>query len=228
MTCMHPYLMWNIGYPLGWSIVIGCLCLLTKALFALPMYWLIRMLAFHSNVSAVPISGCLRRLLLLLFIKLDSAPKCGVAWFIMKVLTDHSSSVLSWELLSHWLCASCQHHHDCQSVINLPQAETILFKQCYHQSSWKLSSRPDMHLIACRTKAHRCKLNVLLHGFLSACQIRSWKEMRWHHQCCSSPMFMRWSALLRFRIDGPTVSLGGVHLSMFIQMHSPDNICQES
>jgi flavorubredoxin len=28
--------------------------------------------------------------------------------------------------------------------------------------------------------------------------------------------------------DGPTVSLGGVHLSMFIQMHSPDNICQES
>jgi hypothetical protein len=88
------------------------------------------------------------------------------------------------------------------------------------------SSRHASHSL--QWKTHRCMLNVLLHGFLSACQIRSWKEMRWHHQCCSSPMFMRWSALLRFRIDGPTVSLGGVHLSMFIQMHSPDNICQES
>jgi len=28
-------------------------------------------------------------------------------------------------------------------------------------------------------------LNVLLKGFLSACQIISWKEMHWHHQWCS-------------------------------------------
>ena len=95
MTCMHPYLMWNIGPPLWWSIVIGCLCLLTKAFFALPMYWLIRVLAFHSNVSAVPILGCPRWLLLSLFIKLDNAPKCGVAWFIIKKL---NKSFISWIL----------------------------------------------------------------------------------------------------------------------------------
>ena len=106
MTCMHPYLMWNIGPPLWWSIVIGCLYLLTKAFLALPMYWLIRLLAFHSNVSVVPISGCLRRLLLSLFIKLDNAPKCGVAGFIMK---DFISFGFFWELSSDWLCASCQH-----------------------------------------------------------------------------------------------------------------------
>jgi hypothetical protein len=85
------------------------------------------------------------------------------------------------------------------------------------------SSRHASHSL--QWKVLCCKLNVLLHGFLSVCQIRSWTEMRWHHQWCSSPIFMRWSAHLRFRIDGPTVSLGGVHLSMFIQMHSPDNIC---
>ena len=33
----------------------------------------------HSIVSAVPILGCLRQLLLALFIKLDPAPKCGAA-----------------------------------------------------------------------------------------------------------------------------------------------------
>jgi hypothetical protein len=67
---------------------------------------------------------------------------------------------------------------------------------CYHQSSWKLSSHLGIHLIACSTKAHGCMLNVLLNRFLSAFLIRLWKEMRWHHQWCSSPIFMRWSAHL--------------------------------
>jgi hypothetical protein len=38
----------------------GCLCLLIKAFFILLMYCLIRVLAFHSDVSAVFIVGCLR------------------------------------------------------------------------------------------------------------------------------------------------------------------------
>ena len=181
MTCMHPYLMWNVGYPLGWSIVIGCLCLLTKAFFALPMYWLIRMLAFHSNVSAVPISGCLRRLLLLLFIKLDSAPKCGVACSTY----ERFSPGFFWELSSDWLCAPRQHpswlsiSHELASSWNKYSSSI-----CYHQSSWKLSSHLGMHLIACSTKAHGCILNVLLNRFLSALLIRLWKEMSRPHQWC--------------------------------------------
>ena len=172
MICMHPYLIWNIGPPFWCSIVIRCLCLHSKAFFVLPMHWLIHVLAIHSVVSAVPILGCLRRLLLLLFIKLDSAPKCGVAWFIMKSLTDHSSSVLSGELFSHWLCTSCQHHHDCQSVTNLPQVETILFKYMLSPVFMEIiqSSRHASHSL--QWKTHRCMLNVLSHGFLLACQIR--------------------------------------------------------
>jgi len=146
MTCMHPYLMWNIGYPLGWSIVIGCLCLLTKAFFALPMYWLIRMLAFHSNVSVVPILGCLRRLLLLWFIKLDSAPKCGVAWFIMK-------DFLSWILLKiiFWLvvCIMPTTIKMVNQSWTCLQFETILFKYMLSPAFLELSGHPDMDLIPC-------------------------------------------------------------------------------
>jgi hypothetical protein len=110
------------------------------------MHWLIHVLAIPSVVSAVHILGCLRRLLLLLFIKLDSAPKCGVAWFIVK-------DFLSWILLRIilWLVVCIMP----TPIMIVNQSWTCLkLKQysssiCYHQSSWKSSSRPDMHLIAC-------------------------------------------------------------------------------
>jgi hypothetical protein len=74
------------------SIITGCLCLLFKAFFILSMYWFIRVLAFHSDVSAVSIVGCPWRLLLSLLLKLDHASKCGVARFIMKELNKSSIS----------------------------------------------------------------------------------------------------------------------------------------
>jgi hypothetical protein len=49
-----------------------------------------------------------------------------------------------------------------------PQLKQYSSSICYHQSSLKLSNHPDMHLIACSTKAHGCMLSVILHGFLSA------------------------------------------------------------
>jgi len=55
-----------------------------QSLLCSSVYWLIRVLAIHSVVSAVSILGYPRRLLLSLFIKLDNAPKYGIAWFIMK------------------------------------------------------------------------------------------------------------------------------------------------
>ena len=64
----------------------GAFFLLFKAFFILLMYWLIHVLAFHSDVSAVPIVGCPCRLLLLLLLKLDHASKCGVARFVIKEL----------------------------------------------------------------------------------------------------------------------------------------------
>jgi len=63
-------------------------------------------------------------------------------------------------------------HHDCQSVMNLPQAETILFKYMLSLVFMEIiqSSRHASHSL--QWKTHRCMLNVLSHGFLSACQIR--------------------------------------------------------
>jgi len=135
--------------PLWWFIILGCLCLHSKALFVLSMHWLIHVIAIHSAVSAVPILGCLRRLLLLLFIKLDSAPKCGVAWFIMK-------NFLSWILLRIilWLVVCIMP----TPIKMVNQSWTCLqLKQyfssiCYHQPSWKLPSHPDMDLITCRKR----------------------------------------------------------------------------
>jgi hypothetical protein len=72
------------------SIITGCLCLLFKAFFILSMYWFIRVLAFHSDVSAVSIVGCPWWLLLSLLLKLDHASKCGVARFIIEELNKSS------------------------------------------------------------------------------------------------------------------------------------------
>ena len=88
--------------PLWCTIVIGCPCLYPKAFFVLPMHWLIHVLAIHSAVNAVPILGCLWQLLLASFIKLDPAPMCGVARFILKKIC--SSSIFSQELSFDWLC----------------------------------------------------------------------------------------------------------------------------
>ena len=110
--------------PLWWSIVIGCLCLHSQAFFVLSMHWLIHVLAIHSVVSAVHILGCLRRLLLLLFIT--------------------------------WLC---------------PQVWCCLI----HREGFSLLDPSKNYPLAVK-KAHRCKLNVLLHGFLSFYRIRLWKK----------------------------------------------------
>jgi hypothetical protein len=146
MTCMHPYLMWNIGPPLWWSIVIGCLCLHSKALLVLSMHWLIHVLVIHSVVSAVPILGCLRRLLLLLFIKLDSVPKCGVAWFIMKdFLFWIVLRIILWSIVCI-MPSPIKIVNQSWTCLKLKQYSSSI---CCHQSSWKSSSRPDMPLIAC-------------------------------------------------------------------------------
>ena len=70
-------------------------CLLFEA-FLIFLCRLIRVLAIHSIVNAVPIMGCPRWLLLQLFTKHDCAPKCGVTWFIMNELNQ---SFIFWILL---------------------------------------------------------------------------------------------------------------------------------
>jgi hypothetical protein len=76
-------------------------------------------------------------------------------------------------------------HQDCQPVINLPQVEAILFKYMISPVFMEIiqSSRHASHSL--QWKTHRCMLNVLSHRFLSACQIKYWKEMSRHHQWCS-------------------------------------------
>ena len=96
MICNASYLFLRYRFPPFWCfIVMGWLCLHSKAFFVLSMHWLIHVLAIHSAVNAVPILGCPRWLLLSLFVKLDNAPKRSVAWFIMKKL---NKSFISWIL----------------------------------------------------------------------------------------------------------------------------------
>jgi len=52
-----------------------------------------RMSILQSNISVVPIIGYPRWLLLLLFIKPNYAPKCGISCFIMK---EFNKSFTSW------------------------------------------------------------------------------------------------------------------------------------
>jgi hypothetical protein len=52
-----------------------------------------RMSILQSNISVVPIIGCPQWLLLLLFIKPNHAPKCGIGCFIMK---KFNKSFTSW------------------------------------------------------------------------------------------------------------------------------------
>jgi hypothetical protein len=100
----------------------------------------------HSDVSAVPILGCPRRLLLLLFIKLDSAPKCGVAWFIMK-------DFLSWILLRIilWLvvCIMPTPIKIVNQSWTCLQLKHILFKYMWSSTFMELPRHLDMHLILC-------------------------------------------------------------------------------
>jgi hypothetical protein len=124
MTCMHPYLIWNIGPP---SLMFhrhrvplfafrSLLCSFDALVHSCASH--------HSIVNAVPILGYRRWLLLSLFIKLDYAPKCGVAWFIMK-------DFISWflpRIVFDWLCASCQHPSRWSINHELVSNWNILFK----------------------------------------------------------------------------------------------------
>jgi len=132
--------------PFWCSIIIGCLCFHSKAFSVLLICQLICMLASHLIVSAMPILGCQRRLLFLLFIKLDNASKCGVAWFIMK---EHKKSCISRILSRTVLCLAIHILPtpikrfyiinlilDCQSAMDLPLVETYPSSIYGHQLSW--------------------------------------------------------------------------------------------
>ena len=81
--------------------------------------------SLHSDVSAVSILGCSRRLLLSLFIKLDSAPQvwCCLIHNEGFSLLDSSKNYPLIDCVPH-----ANTHQDCQLVMNLPPVETILFK----------------------------------------------------------------------------------------------------
>jgi len=143
---MHASLpVWNISPPLWWFIVVGCLCLLSKAFLIFLIHWLIQvycMLILHSNVNVEPILGCPRWLLLSLFIKTNHTPKYGITCFIMK---EFNKSFTFWILLrtTLWLAmcilptiikkfSTVNLILDCQSIMMLPPIEPYSSKICYH------------------------------------------------------------------------------------------------
>jgi len=174
--------------------------------------------------------GYPRWLLFSLFIKHECALKCGVAWFIMDKL---NKSFISWilsRIVSSWLCASCQHpsrlsiSHEPASSWNIPFK--YMLSPVFLETI--LSSRHASHSL--QYKAHRCKLNVFLNGFLLSCRIRLRREMYWPHQWCLIYHLYSYSEV-RLWASKQMVSQSVLMvciLLMFIQMHSHDNICQES
>ena len=225
---MHPYPICNIGPPPLWcSIVIGCPCLYPKAFFVLPMHWLIHVLAIHSAVNALPIPGCLRQLLLASFIKFDPACKCGVADSSWRNGTNHSSPIFSQELSFDWLCVPTPIKIVNQSWSCL-QLKQYSSSTCYHQPSWKSSSRPDMHLITCSTKAHGCMLSVLLNRFTSTLLISLWKEMSRPHQwCCFYHPYSCGEVLIWLQNKlSHTVNLRGGCLSDIHSIQLRGNVCR--
>jgi len=101
MTCMHPYRVWNIGPPSLMLHYHRVSLFAFQIFFVLLICQLICVLTLHSNVNAVPILGCPRRLLLSLFIKDDYASKCGVAWFIILLAIQN--------LICSSDCLTCSH-----------------------------------------------------------------------------------------------------------------------
>ena len=97
----------------------------------------------------VPILGCPWWLLLSLFIKLDNAPKCSVAWFIITKL--NKSFIFLKELFSDWLCASCQHPSRLSISYELDFSWNIPFKYMRSSTFMELSCHSDLHFILCST-----------------------------------------------------------------------------
>jgi hypothetical protein len=126
------------------------------------------------------------------------------------------------------MCASCHHPSRLSTSHELAQLKQYFSSICYHQPSWKLPSHSDMHLIACNKKLIVVKSMFFSMDSSQLVKSDHEKEMHWHHQWCSSPIFMRWSAHLSFKTNGPTVSLSGCSLPTFIQMRLCDNIVQKS
>jgi hypothetical protein len=98
-------------------------------------------------------------------------------------LLDSSWRIFSpgffWELSSDWLCASCQHSSRWSISHELTSSWNIHFKYVQSSTFMELSGHPDMDLIPCSKRLIVVCSMFFLHKFLSACQIRLWKEMHW-------------------------------------------------
>jgi hypothetical protein len=104
-----------------------------------------RMSILQSNISVVPIIGYPRWLLLLLFIKPNYAPKCGISCFIMKEFNKSFTYwILSRTVIRSVVCipptiikifSSIDLILDCQSSMKLPSVETYSSSICYYQPS---------------------------------------------------------------------------------------------
>ena len=107
----------------------------------------------------------------------------------------------------------------CSPAWSCPQLKQYSSSIYYHQSSLKLSNHPDMHLIACSTKAHGCMLSVLLNRFLSTLLISLWKEnvLASSMMLLLSPILMRWSVHLASKQIVPQLIFGVGAFLTFIQ-----------
>jgi len=129
MTCMHLYLVLKIG---SLSLMLHC--------HRVPLFAIQSLLSFFNSLANLSLPyvspllkykcsahpGCMWWLLLSLFIKHDDAPKCGIAYFIMK---EFNKSFTSWILsrTALWLAVL-----NCQSATKLPSVELYSSNIWYH------------------------------------------------------------------------------------------------
>jgi hypothetical protein len=131
MTYMHPYLVWNIGPPLWYSIVIRCLCSLSKTFSIFLIYrliWVYRMLVLHSNVSSSS------------WVIHNDYWSCCLSSLTMHLANNHQKVYQSRSHLKFSIS------HKVASNWN------ILFKYMLSSTLMELLSRPGTHLIACNKR----------------------------------------------------------------------------
>ena len=158
MICMHPYLMWNIGPPLWWSIVIGCLCLHSQS-FICPSHILTHSCASHPlscKCSAHPgLSSTVTAL------AVYQAWLCPQVWCCLIHHEDLNRSFILCIILRIVIAlivrVFCQHPSrgflvfnlllDCQSVMNLPPSWNNTLQSIISLHGTVKSSRHGSHTL---------------------------------------------------------------------------------
>jgi len=125
MTCMHPYLIWNIGPP---SLMLHRYRVPLFAFQSLLCFFNVLAHSCGSHLLSYKCSAYLRLSKMITALAVYQAWLCPQVWCCL----IHHEEFYLLDSLENYSLIDCAHHanthQDCQPVMNLPPVETILFK----------------------------------------------------------------------------------------------------